>query len=73
MPGVRSTASNGLAMDGQHRSCKRSRTRERSQGIGSAQGGVHSASSKACRQISLERNKQFAITPKKVPKRDCFP
>ena len=29
MPGVRSTAPNGLAMDGQHRTCKRSRMRER--------------------------------------------
>ncbi|WP_280547800.1 MULTISPECIES: phosphoglycolate phosphatase [unclassified Halomonas] len=30
MPGVRSTAPNGLAMDGQHRPCERSGTRERS-------------------------------------------
>ena len=30
MPGVRSTAPNGLAMDGQHRTCERSGTRERS-------------------------------------------
>ncbi|APX93031.1 hypothetical protein BWR19_08890 [Halomonas sp. 1513] len=30
MPWVRSMSPNGLAMDGQHRSCKRSRMRERS-------------------------------------------
>jgi phosphoglycolate phosphatase len=30
MPGVRSTSPNGLAMDGQHRTCERSGTRERS-------------------------------------------